>query len=215
MAKFLIKVITSCKFHPKQDNLFIYSTSKGVIKLCDLRKNGICSNSAQTYCESVDESSKNFFTDIVNSISDAIFSSNGLNIITRDFLSTKVWDVRMSKKPISSLVVFGPLKSKLCDLYENECIFDKFNISSSANSNYYSTGNFNGSFHIIDRNGDINLQFELNFKKKTVVNQIPKNYFESLGNSYDYKKKVLKTTFHPKKNCIAIAYLNSLFFYGA
>ena len=165
--------------------------------------------------EKVDESSKNFFTDIVNSISDATFTNNGKHIITRDFLSTKVWDLRNTNKPLSSLLVFAPLKSKLCELYENECIFDKFNISCNANSNVYATGNFNMGFHVIDLTGECNLQFELNFRRKTIVNQIPKNYFESLGNNYDYKKKALKITFHPKTNCIAAACVNALFFYGA
>lgn len=88
--------------------------------------------------------------------------------MSRDFLNVKVWDVNMPNKPVSNIPIFEPLKSKLCELYENECIFDKFSISSSPDSNYFITGNFNSNFHIVDRQGENNTQFELNFNKKTI-----------------------------------------------
>jgi serine/threonine-protein phosphatase 2A regulatory subunit B len=40
----------------------------------------------------------------------------------------------MPRKPVASVELFEPLKSKLCEMYENECIFDKFAVSSSADS---------------------------------------------------------------------------------
>jgi serine/threonine-protein phosphatase 2A regulatory subunit B len=103
--------------------------------------------------EQEDPSKKNFFTEIVTSISDACFSRNGKYIFSRDFLTVKVWDLAMTNKPVTTVQVFEPLKSKLCDLYDNECIFDKFSISSTTDSNNFITGNFNNTFHVIDRNG--------------------------------------------------------------
>ena len=100
---------------------------------------------------------KNFFTDIVASISDISYSSNGRYIFSRDFLNVKVWDVNMPKKPVNTTPIFEPLKSKLCELYENEGIFDKFSISVSKDANYFMTGLFNSNFHISDRNGENNL----------------------------------------------------------
>lgn len=75
----------------------------------------------------------------------------------------------MSKEPLQTIPIFEPLKSKLCELYENECIFDKFNISSNKDSNYMVTGNFNSGFHVIDKMGEINTLYELNFNKKTIA----------------------------------------------
>ena len=97
-------------------------------KLCDMRQSGICDNIAITFKEKEKNIKKNFFTEIVSSISDATFSKNGRYIFCRDFLNVKVWDINMSNKPVVSVPIFEPLKSKLCDLYENECIFDKFSI---------------------------------------------------------------------------------------
>ncbi len=58
-------------------------------------KSGICDNTAITLAEPEDPSKKNFFTEIVTSISDACFSRNGKYIFSRDFLTVKV----ISKKP--------------------------------------------------------------------------------------------------------------------
>lgn len=134
-----------------------------------MRKSGICDQTALTLAEKEDPSKKNFFTEIVASISDATFSKNGRYIFARDFLTVKVWDVNMTNKPVATIPIFEPLKSKLCELYENECIFDKFSIHSSPDSNHFTTGNFNSTFHVIDRLGENNLQFELNFNKKTII----------------------------------------------
>jgi len=91
-----------------------------------MRKSGVCDSTAITLAEKEDPAKKNFFTEIVASISDACFSKNGRYIYARDFLTVKVWDVNMTNKPVSTIQIFEPLKSKLCELYENECIFDKF-----------------------------------------------------------------------------------------
>lgn len=93
-----------------------------------MRQTGICDNTALVLQEKDDPSKKNFFTEIVASISEACFSKNGRYIFARDFLNVKVWDINMTNKPVSIIPIFEPIKSKLCDLYENECIFDKFSI---------------------------------------------------------------------------------------
>ena len=180
----------------------------------DLRKSSNCDHTAITFEEQDTGAQRNFFTEIVASISDISFSPNGRYIYSRDFLSVKVWDVNMPNKPVSTVQVYEPLKSKLCDLYENESIFDKFSISVSPCSDYFMTGLFNSNFHISDREGNQNMQFELNFNNKTIQKHIPKKHFEQLGPKYDFSKKVLKSCWHPKKQSIAVACLNCLYFYN-
>ena len=41
-------------------------------------------------------------------------------------MTLKLWDLNMENKPIKVLNIHEPLRAKLCDLYENDCIFDKF-----------------------------------------------------------------------------------------
>ncbi len=40
----LTEVITAAEFHPTQCNSFMYSSSKGTIKLIDMRQNALCDN---------------------------------------------------------------------------------------------------------------------------------------------------------------------------
>ena len=157
---------------------------------------------------------KNFFTEIISSISDVTFTKNGRHIISRDFLSVKVWDVAMTNKPVEVINIFEPLKSKLCELYENEAIFDKFSVSASPCGNYFLTGLFNNNFHISDIAGQNNLQFELDFNKKTTLKHIPKKFYEPLGSTYNFTRKVLRSAWHPTENLVACASLNSLFVYS-
>ena len=76
--------------------------------------------------EPEDPTNRSFFSEIISSISDVKFSHNGRYLITRDYLSVKVWDLHMDTKPIETYQVHEYLRSKLCALYENDCIFDKF-----------------------------------------------------------------------------------------
>ena len=38
----LTEVITAAEFHPQHCYLFMYSSSKGLIRLCDLRDHALC-----------------------------------------------------------------------------------------------------------------------------------------------------------------------------
>jgi len=207
------EVITSSRFHPISNNTFLYSTSKGVIKVGDLRKSSQCEKTAMTLENKENPATKNFFTDIIVSICDATFSRNGKYVFARDFCTVKVWDLANTSKPLANIPIYDPIKTKLCELYENECIFDKFSICSGPDSNQVMTGMFNNNFHIIDVKKDTNTQFELNFNKKTISKVIPKKCTEVLGSNYDYTRKVLRSVYHPRENIVAMACLNCLFFY--
>ena len=45
----LTEVITAAEFHPIHCNLFVYSSSKGTVRLCDMRQNALCDKYAK--CE--------------------------------------------------------------------------------------------------------------------------------------------------------------------
>lgn len=44
----LTEVITTAEFHPKSCYLFAYSSSKGIIRLCDMRDSALCDGSAKS-----------------------------------------------------------------------------------------------------------------------------------------------------------------------
>ena len=142
----LTEVITATEFHPFHCNLFMYSSSKSSIKLADMRDSALCDKYAKCtlslhssrnrvlrgWCSSIgfeeeeDPTTRSFFSEIISSISDVKFSYDGRYILSRDYLSLKIWDVNMESKPIKTIPIHDHLRGKLCDLYENDCIFDKF-----------------------------------------------------------------------------------------
>jgi len=46
----LTEVITAAEFHPVHCNLFMYSSSKGTIKLSDMRESALCDQHAKSKC---------------------------------------------------------------------------------------------------------------------------------------------------------------------
>nr|BAC37517.1 unnamed protein product [Mus musculus] len=122
----LTEVITAAEFHPHHCNTFVYSSSKGTIRLCDMRASALCDRHTKFFEEPEDPSNRSFFSEIISSISDVKFSHSGRYIMTRDYLTVKVWDLNMENRPIETYQVHDYLRSKLCSLYENDCIFDKF-----------------------------------------------------------------------------------------
>ena len=86
--------------------------------------------------EPEDVSSRSFFSEIIASISDVRFSRNGRYILSRDYLTVKLWDVTMESRPVEVYPVHDYLRSRLCSLYENDCIFDKFECGFNGDDRY-------------------------------------------------------------------------------
>jgi serine/threonine-protein phosphatase 2A regulatory subunit B len=137
----LSEVITYAAFHPVNGNIFVYCTSRGTIRLNDTRVNALCDNASKGFSVFIlvfeieeDQANKSFFSEIISSISGFGFSSDGMSMLTRDYLTMKLWDVRMESQPTKIINIHDHLKGKLCDLYENDCIFDKFECHFSGNN---------------------------------------------------------------------------------
>uniref|UniRef100_A0A8C6DXH8 Serine/threonine-protein phosphatase 2A 55 kDa regulatory subunit B n=1 Tax=Moschus moschiferus TaxID=68415 RepID=A0A8C6DXH8_MOSMO len=121
----LTEVITAAEFQPNSCNTFVYSSSKGTVRLCDMRASALCDRHSKLFEEPEDPSSRSFFSEITSSISDVKFSHSGRCMMTRDHLSVKLWDLNMENRPVETHQVHEHLRSKLCSLYENDCISDK------------------------------------------------------------------------------------------
>ena len=100
-------------------------------------------SSLPVFEEPEDPSNRSFFSEIISSISDVRFSHSGRYLISRDYLSVKVWDVLMDTKPVETFPVHEYLRSKLCSLYENDCIFDKFECVWNGTDRWVETGELN------------------------------------------------------------------------
>ena len=183
--------------------------------------------------EPEDPSNRSFFSEIISSISDVKFSQDGRYILSRDYLTLKIWDINMEKKPLRTINIHDNLRSKLCDLYENDCIFDKFECTFSGDGSHMMTGSYSNDIHIYGREeGDehVTLQADKSaFKAKklgSAKNKITMSQGNRAANSaaagrrmredtdyMDYSKKILHSSWHPKENTIAVAATNNLFIF--
>ncbi|KAL9937535.1 hypothetical protein V8E36_003944 [Tilletia maclaganii] len=219
----LTEVITAAEFHPQHCNQFVYSSSKGTIKLADMRESALCDQHAKLFEEEEDPSTKSFFSEIISSISDVKFSRDGRYILSRDYLTLKIWDINMDSKPVKSINIHDHLRSKLCDLYENDSIFDKFEALWGPDGRKVLTGSYNNYFHVFDKDdsSDVVLQADKSaFKAKRsaagkgkgkgspgVVTQVNTD-------NVDFNKKILHASYHPREHTIAIAATNNLFLFS-
>lgn len=146
----LVEVITAADFHPTNCHEFLFSNSKGGIRLADLRAKALCDKNAKLFTSPPDaESDKTFFADVTKSISDCKFIKGGRYMLSRDFMTLKIWDVNMESKPVDMIRIHEYLRPKLWDLYESENVYDVFECSSSSEGNFV-TGTYNNYFHVYD-----------------------------------------------------------------
>jgi len=217
----LAEVITSAEFHPQQCNVFMYSSSKGTIKLADMRQAALCDSHAKVFEEAEDASSKSFFSEIISSISDVKFSRDGRYVIARDYMTIKIWDLNMESKAVKTIHIHDHLRSKLCDLYENDCIFDKFECAISPDSNLVLTGSYHNMFSIYDRSGKNEAQLEATkvaskVKKPVKMKPTKKKSKEELNpDNLDFSKKMLHVAWHPWENLVAVGASNNLFLFNS
>ena len=59
----LTEVITAADFHPTHCNTFMYTSSRGCIKLADMRQSALCDSYAKNF-EVSDDAEKSFFSEI-------------------------------------------------------------------------------------------------------------------------------------------------------
>ncbi|TKA82619.1 Protein phosphatase PP2A regulatory subunit B [Friedmanniomyces simplex] len=144
----LTEVITAAEFHPMSCNWFMYASSKGTIKLADMRQKALCDEHAKQFEQEEDPSSRSFFSEIISSISDVRFSHDGRYILSRDYLTVKIWDVNMERQPVKTIPIHEHLRPRLCDTYENDSIFDKFEVVFSGDAKNVMTGSYNNNFMI-------------------------------------------------------------------
>lgn len=152
----LTEVITAVQFHPQHCHMLIYSSSRGAIKVCDTRASALCTGYAKTYQETATSPSsgggaatnKSFIADILNSISDVNYSQDGRYLVSRDYLTVKIWDVNMESRPVKTVALHDYLKPMLYDLYTSDIIFDKFEVCCSANGKGIATGSYSNQLKV-------------------------------------------------------------------
>lgn len=233
----LTEVITSAEFHPTHCNTLAYSSSKGSIRLVDLRQSALCDSHAKLFEEQEAPGSRSFFTEIIASISDIKFAKDGRYILSRDYMTLKLWDINMDSGPVATYRVHEHLRPRLCDLYENDSIFDKFECCLSGDGSRVSTGSYSNLFRVFGCAPGSTEATTLEASKNPMRRQVPtpsrpsrsignsitrvvrrgaeNTSVDANGNSFDFTTKLLHLAWHPSENSIACAAANSLYMYYA
>ncbi|KAH0850004.1 hypothetical protein HID58_095882, partial [Brassica napus] len=225
----LSEVITSAEFHPTHCNMLAYSSSKGSIRLIDLRQSALCDSHSKLFEEPEAAGPKSFFTEIIASVSDIKFAKEGRYLLS-------LMDINMDSGPVSTFQVHEYLKPKLCDLYENDSIFDKFECCISGNGLRAATGSYSNMFRVFSVSPGSTESATLEASRNPMRRHVPVpsrpsrlgsiarvvgRGSESAGgvdgssNALDYKTKLLHLAWHPNENSIACAAGNSLYMYYA
>ena len=204
----LSEVITAAEFHPQQTNTLVYSSSKGVVRLCDLRERALCDRGGgQVFEQPASEGEKSFFSEVISSVSDVKFSRDGRYLMARDYMTLKLWDVNMGSAPVRTIKVHEHLRSKLCELYESDCIFDKFECRWGHDSNHVCTGTYDNKLLLWDLNGEGHTALESvstsPSRRASLKGKLGLTRKESVGGR-NFNKKILHHSHHPFRPLVAI-----------
>lgn len=240
----LTEVITCASFHPTAPHIFVYGSSKGLTRLGDLRAASLCDSHAKMFngYES-NPAERSFFSEIVASVNDVKFIGHeGHLILTRDYLTMKIWDMRYESQPIYEHEIHASLESKLTQLYESDAIFDKFDCCASGDGSMIATGTYSNFFRVshsdplhghsqlLEGSRDPNrrrLASQSKFPNRIVGfgRPIQRNSSKNSLNSFrkneqkpdaaitDYLNKISHLDWHPSAPVIASAAQNSLYLY--
>ncbi|KAF7830480.1 serine/threonine protein phosphatase 2A 55 kDa regulatory subunit B beta isoform-like isoform X1 [Senna tora] len=233
-SELCLKVITSAVFHPTHCNMLAYSSSKGSVRLIDMRQSALCDTHSKLFEEQEAPGSKSFFTEIIASVSDVKFSKDGRHLLSRDYMTLKLWDINMNSGPVATFQVHEYLRPKLCDLYENDSIFDKFECCLSGDGLRVATGSYSNLFRVFGcsegsteattleaTKNPMRRQGQTTSRPPRSLGTLPRvlsrdNYdIDANGNAFDFTTKLLHLAWHPTENSIACAASNSLYMYYA
>jgi len=218
----LAEVITAAEFHPTSSSQLVYSSSKGLVRLCDLRESArIERHSGRVFGHTQQsEHERTFFSEVIASMSDVKFSRNGRYVMARDYMTLKIWDVHMASAPLRTIKVHEQLRSKLCDLYESDCIFDKFECSWGWDDRHVCSGTYDNKLLLWDTtDGHCTTLESISGssparRTSTLKGKLGLARKDSIS-SRNFSKKILHHSHHPNRNLVAIGARNSLYLFAA
>jgi len=70
------------------------------------------------------------------------YSKDGRYLISRDYLTVKMWDINMENKPVKTVSLHDYLRPMLYDLFTSDIIFDKFEVCCSPDGKRFASGSY-------------------------------------------------------------------------
>jgi serine/threonine-protein phosphatase 2A regulatory subunit B len=216
----LTEVITSATFHPQLCHILMYSTSRGNVHLCDLRDSALMDHHRfRTFKAEDDPVNKSFFSEILGCVSSARFSPDGRYVVSRDYLNMRVWDTKMERHPLAVVPVHDHMRNYHAEIYENDCMFDRFHCDFSHDGQRIISGSYSNQVMVYNVLTNSSVVIEpladnpVNGKKSKRKSQ-PSSDQEKF-NGLDFSRKALHVSMHPTRDAIAVAGMNKVYIYEA
>jgi hypothetical protein len=145
--------ITKCGFHGQRDNVMAYTTKNASLHYLDMRYGSkINFNSDNTKSALVVGSKQptEFLKRYLSVMSDFAFLNDAYQVVTRDYLFAKVWDLRKPTECVKRYSVYPSLVSKISELYDEMRLEDQFPLYVTKDGSKILTGSYDCSFHEIN-----------------------------------------------------------------
>lgn len=200
------------KYSACNPSVFGYGTSKGVLKICDLRTSSDVIKFAKNCFDENSGLNKTVFASSIMSVHDINFNIMNENLITtRHYLSINYWDMRNLSAPSNKFLLYEPIIQKLSYLYQNNYMNDKFSLSSDPTGKVIITGGYNNMFHIIDCDQKLNTQIIIEENNEKVMNTNVIRKINSKGSCFykkddpsltniNFDKRILHQAYSPNPN---------------
>ena len=128
----------------------------------------------------------------------------------------------MTSSPLKTIKVHEQLRSKLCELYESDCIFDKFECSWGWDDRHVCSGTYDNKLLLWDTFGDgspTTLESVSSAsparRTSTLKGKLGLGARKDSLSGRNFNKKILHHSHHPNRNLIAIGARNSLYIFAA
>lgn len=119
-------LISSAVFNRfSQSSLFMYTTSNGLINICDIREKSDFSRKASITLSTQTESNPSVFSHWLNYVSQASFLRDSNLVVSRDFMTVRQWDLRTGKA-LFAAEVSDSMSRSLSVLHRNDALDDQF-----------------------------------------------------------------------------------------
>ena len=110
----LTEVVTCAEFHPTACSIFAHASSRGALRLADMRAASLCDRPALAMAAPDPPGARSFFSEIIGSISDARFvGADGRRVVTRDYMSLTLWDTAAPREPVAVYPVHESLRPRV------------------------------------------------------------------------------------------------------
>jgi len=103
--------------------------------------------------------------------------SNDGHVYTRDYLGVSIWDVRMTQLPCQTFNVNDYQEQQLLERYENESIYDNFDLQVSPDGKKVLTGGYRSEAHVIDFERRVNTTIKVHhMERRSMLAGVDRKY---------------------------------------